>query len=393
MKEKPVRVVIHSLIWGAFLLFLLLFMPFYDMGLRHTPGLFLGMYGLLIAYYYFNSNLLVPRLLARGRFWQFALITLLLLVVYAYLTDQLDWMQPRDWTGSAGPRPASTSPPASEPPLSSVPPRPGTLLPGNPPPETLMPPPGERRLPGNALFWEKILYHKIGFHFPLSATLTFLLVFMISTGTRVITSWRESERKKEQAEYEKSLAELSALKAQVNPHFLFNTLNSIYYLARKKEDSTAEMVLKLSDLMRFVLTDTNLETIAVEKEMEVIRQYIDLQRLRLTDKTVVILACDPVPENVRIAPLLLLPFVENAFKFGVSSTSNTLISITLTYNTPDLKFVVVNQKVPLHKREESTGTGIRNVMQRLELIYPRDHVLNLTETEQNFTVQLTLHLS
>lgn len=393
MKEKPVRIVIHSLIWGAFLLFLLLFMPFYDMGLRNTPVLFLGMYGLLIAYYYFNSNLLVPRLLARSQFWQFALITLLLLVVYAYLTDQLDWMKPRDWIDREGPPLASTPSPVSEPTLSSAPPRPGTPPSGNPPPEKLLPPPVESRLPGNAPFWGKIFYHKIGFHFPLSATLTFLLVFIISTGTRVITFWRESERKKEQAEYEKSLAELSALKAQVNPHFLFNTLNSIYYLARKKEESTAEMVIKLSDLMRFVLTDTNLETIAVEKEMEVIQQYIDLQRLRLTDKTEVTLACDPVPENVRIAPLLLLPFVENAFKFGVSSTSTTLISITLTYNAPDLKFVVVNQKVPLHKREESTGTGIRNVRQRLELIYPRDHALELTETEEDFTVQLTLHLS
>ena len=391
MKEKPVRIVIHSLIWGAFLLFLLLFMPFYDMGMRHTPVLFLGMYGFLIAYYYFNSNLLVPRLLTRGRFWLFALISLLLLVVYAYLTDQLDWMKPRDWTGSQGPPLGSTPPLTSEPPLSSAPPPPGAPLSGNPPPEKLMPP-GESMLPGHAPFWEKILYHKIGFHFPLSATLTFLLVFIISTGTRVITYWRESERKKEQAEYEKSLAELSALKAQVNPHFLFNTLNSIYYLARKKEDSTAEMVLKLSDLMRFVLTDTNLETIAVGKEMEVIQQYIDLQKLRLTDKTEVTFVCDPVPENVRIAPLLLLPFVENAFKFGVSSTSNTLISITLTHNAPDLKFVVVNQKVHLHKIEESTGTGIRNVRQRLELIYPRDHVLDLTETELDFTVQLTLHL-
>jgi len=242
-------------------------------------------------------------------------------------------------------------------------------------------------------FWERFRPGNPRAKFPISTSLTFLLVFMVSTGTRIITSWFMSERQKNIAEREKSLAELSALKAQLNPHFLFNTLNSIYYLARKNSDSTPDIVLKLSDLMRFVLTETKAEFIPLEKEAECIQQYIDLQRLRLTEKTQISFDLEGEITGQQIAPLLLLPFVENAFKFGVSPRTPSAIAIFLSVNKVRLSFIVRNAKINSVAENESTGTGLKNVKQRLNLSYPGKHALKIQETDDIYAIELKIILS
>ncbi len=381
MKERTVQILVHILIWSAFLIFLLIFIPFYDIKLLEMPFYFFGMTAILIGYYYFNSMFLVPVLFAREKFWGFALVTLLIFSLYLYLSDTLDWMRPpqhrsfREYPANPPPGPFSKKKDYIVPPVGR---------PDNPirPPE----------MHSNTM-QRKILIIDPRIKFPMSPTFTFILVFMVSTGTRVISYWFESERNRIRAEKEKTIAELSALKAQLNPHFLFNTLNSIYFLARKKSDTTPEVILKLSDLMRFVLTETTAEFIPLEKEVESIRQYIDLQKLRLTGKTKIIFEKDGEAGNLSIAPLLLLPFVENAFKFGVSSHTNSEIAISLNFIQDRLTFLIRNSKVGTSVSEKSTGTGLKNVVRRLNLAYPNKHALKIGETDTEYSVELKIILT
>jgi hypothetical protein len=381
MKERTVQILVHILIWSAFLLFLLIFIPFYDIKLLEMPLYFFGMTAILIGYYYFNSLILVPVLFARGRFWSFALVTFLILLLYLYLSDKLDWMQPppqhsfREYPAPPPPGPFSKNKQYFMPPRE----RPGTPVTGN---ET-----------SNNVRQRKFPTSDPRIKIPLSSTLIFILIFMVSTGTRVISYWFESERNRIRAEKEKSVAELSALKAQINPHFLFNVLNSIYFLSRKKSDATPEVILKLSDLMRFLLTETTAGYIPLEKEVESIRQYIDLQKLRLTEKTKIIFETIGEAGNLSIAPLLLLPFVENAFKYGVSSHRHSEIMISLTMMQDRLMFMVKNGKAGTPVSEKSTGTGLKNVVRRLNLTYPDKHALKIGETETGYVVELKIILT
>jgi hypothetical protein len=382
MKERTIKIIVHALIWSAFLVLLLIFMPFYDVKLQQMPFYFFSMFVILIGYYYFNSLVLVPWLLAPGKFLTFTIITLIIFSLYIYLSDALDWMRP---PGEITFRSELVPPPPQDIPGN------GELNPFIPGNSEVRP---ADRNPGSDINRRnKLLLTNPRFKFPLSPTLTFLLVFMMSTGTRIISFWFESERDKNRAEREKSQAELLALKAQLNPHFLFNTLNSIYYLARKKSDTTPDVILKLSDLMRFVLTETTAESIPLEKEVESMQQYIDLQQLRLTDKTGVIFETTGEIKDQKIAPLLLLPFVENAFKFGVSSHTASVISIFLSIQNDKLSFIVRNSKVNSIRSEESTGTGLNNVRQRLSLTYPGKHALKIQETDADYDVELKIILS
>jgi hypothetical protein len=381
MKERTVQILVHILIWSAFLVFLLVFIPFYDLKLLEMPLYFFGMTAILIGYYYFNSLVLVPLLFAREKFWKFAVVTLVIFSLYLYLSVSLDWMHPppqRSFRETPAPPPPDSSPITNE---------------------SFMPPVGRPETPGpgaeNYSFarQRKLLIADPRIKIPLSPTLIFILVFMVSTGTRVISYWFESERNRIRAEKEKSFAELTALKAQLNPHFLFNTLNSIYFLARKKSDATPEVILKLSDLMRFVLTETTAGSIPLVKELESIRQYIDLQKLRLTGKTKIIFEITGEAGNLSIAPLLLLPFVENAFKYGVSSHRHSEILISLTMMQDRLTFLVKNGKVGASVSEKSTGTGLKNVVRRLNLTYPGKHALKIGETETEYVAELKIILT
>lgn len=256
MSRVKVNVLVHALIWSAFLVFLLLFIPFYDIQLLQKPLLFFGMFLFLVAYYYFNSLFLVPRLVGQKKVIEFIVLTLLLLALYLYLSDLSGWMHMPDKTSVERIIPGRVPPPPFKP----------DRLPGQ-----------EVRPPHNPEFFP--------FKLSTGTVLSFLLVFMVSSGTRIIGQWLESERLKNKAEQEKSEAELSALKSQINPHFLFNTLNNIYHMSLEQSKETPETILKLADLMRFVLTETQQDQIPLAKEIEVINQYLFLQKLRLTDKT------------------------------------------------------------------------------------------------------------
>jgi sensor histidine kinase YesM len=190
---------------------------------------------------------------------------------------------------------------------------------------------------------------------------------------------------------EKLQAELSYLKAQINPHFLFNTLNSIYALAIDKSDHTATAVVKLSGMMRYVLSEAHRDLVSLQKELEYISGYIELQRLRLDDSVQLHFAITGEVRDLRIAPLILIPFVENAFKYGVNPEEDSNISIGIDITGDELHLSVLNHKVTVQPAEES-GLGISNTRHRLSLLYPGQHDLHISDTPESFFVSLNMKL-
>jgi sensor histidine kinase YesM len=189
--------------------------------------------------------------------------------------------------------------------------------------------------------------------------------------------------------------ELSALKAQINPHFLFNNLNTIYSMASQKDERTADVVLKLSDFLRYVLYDTSSETIPLEKEVEIIRNYVSLQKERVNpDVTKVVLTTDGDFSSARISPLLLLPLAENCFKHGIGKISGT-IRIHISFDGKKLNLTTENQIAIREKTnpDENGGIGIQNVQKRLNLIYPNCYSLEYHEKDGTFHLKMEIELA
>lgn len=195
-------------------------------------------------------------------------------------------------------------------------------------------------------------------------------------------------------EQEKNNAELSYLKSQINPHFLFNTFNSIYSLAIKENaDQTANGMLKLSGMMRYVVSETSSDYVPLEKELNYINDYIELQKLRLAKSIKLEYSFKGDPDDKQIAPLLLIPFIENAFKHGVNPDEDSMIRISIDIDENTLHLIVENNKVTIdHKTYEKMGFGIGNTKTRLNLLYPDSHTLQLTEDDKKYTVHLNLTL-
>lgn len=192
---------------------------------------------------------------------------------------------------------------------------------------------------------------------------------------------------------EKTDAELKYLKGQINPHFLFNTLNNIYSLARKGSEATADSVLKLSKLMRFMLFEAGQSRIMLKNEIALIEDYIELERLRYTDRLRIEFNCELDNPDQEIAPLLLIHFVENAFKHGVSETHNaSFINIDVKLLQNLLNVTIVNSVPPVSGKTTSANIGMENVTRQLELLYPR-HQLEVEHNVDTFRVTLTIPLS
>ncbi|MFZ6010991.1 MAG: sensor histidine kinase [Bacteroidota bacterium] len=198
-----------------------------------------------------------------------------------------------------------------------------------------------------------------------------------------------------QTEQARHNAEIVALKDQINPHFLFNTLNGLYALAvRDKSTTTASGILKLSALMRYVVTETGNGFVSLERELSYINDYIDLQKLRLDKRVQLSYRVMGSLEKQQIAPLTLMPFIENAFKHGVNPDEDSSINILIDVNRQELKLVVENNKVHVAlDAHEKSGKGIQNTKSRLNLFYPSRHFLILDEDEKHFRVQLTIQIS
>ncbi len=195
-------------------------------------------------------------------------------------------------------------------------------------------------------------------------------------------------------EVEKVNAELNFLKAQVNPHFLFNTLNNLYGLILQRSDKSAEAVLKLADIMKYILSEGKEDKVMLEKEIKLIQNYTELECLRKNDAAIRFDVSGHVNGQL-ITPLLLLPLIENAFKYGLNTVSkNGFVNILMGVQNNSLSFTVENNNPPASNKEaiQSLGIGITNVKQRLNLLYPGKYDLLITEDPDFFKVNLQLNL-
>jgi two-component system, LytTR family, sensor kinase len=194
---------------------------------------------------------------------------------------------------------------------------------------------------------------------------------------------------------EKAETELNFLKSQINPHFLFNSLNSIYFLIDKKNTDARRTLLQFSDMLRYQLYDCNSSTIAIEKEVRFLEDYIKLQSLRKDQQYDVGMNVDNTVKGFSITPLLLIPLVENAFKhISHHHDARNFVQVELKRMNGTFTFTVENSKDD-HQRitEPAGGIGLVNVKRRLELLYPGKHELSIDNSETKFKVALNIHLS
>ena len=226
----------------------------------------------------------------------------------------------------------------------------------------------------------------------ITATALFVVIFVGLL--RFAKDWFDLEAKKKEMENEKLTAELNFLKAQINPHFLFNTLNNLYYLAYTKSDNTTEVIAKLSQMMRYMIYESNHPKVLLSREIEYMENYISLERLRLNNQIPIQFKVEGSVGAAKIAPLILITFLENAFKHGVNANNpDAWIKLDLNLEGKECVFTVENSKgqaVP--SGNEKSGIGLQNVKRRLELSYPDQYDLKVVDTTAQYTVQLKLKL-
>ena len=222
----------------------------------------------------------------------------------------------------------------------------------------------------------------------------FFLIYTTGTGMAAFFLRRSIIIQKEKSEKEKLQKEneLNYLKQQVNPHFLFNSLNSIYALSRQQSPETPDVVMQLSELMRYQLESAKKDIVSLKEELEFIENYLLLEEKRLSTRCKIEFVIEGQVSDFTIAPMLLIPFVENAVKHGAQSTNDqSTIDITTTIKGTTLNFCVVNSKPTAVTASKREGTGLENVKRRLQLLYP-DHALEIEDQEKKYRVNLAINL-
>ena len=225
----------------------------------------------------------------------------------------------------------------------------------------------------------------------------YLIVFVISAFKLLKLNLKQTKRTKAletkilEAQLKLKQQELNYLKMQIHPHFLFNTLNTMYGFALKKSETTPEMILKLSNLLDYLLYQVDKPAVALSEEINHIKDYISLEQMRFNDTLDVSFTSQNCSEHITIAPMLFLPFVENSFKHGKITDGKLHIGIAFTCDEHQIHFSIGNS----HTKNESTshGIGLENIKKRLELLYKDQYTLDISESENSFNVELKLNLT
>ena len=341
MKSKAITIIIQILVWTGLLLFPLIFSPpspsGFDRSLNNNSTEITINFLLLIGFYYFNYYLLIPRYYLKKKTATYIFSVIGSLVTYSLISNIFAYTSHIQRINEFNHKPPQFGP----------------------------------------------------------SILFFVVILFVSLGLRINFEWKRSEEEKNKIEKEKLNAELSYLKAQVNPHFLFNTLNIIYTLATTRSDQTAEAVMKLSKLMRYVIIDVQAPFVPIEKEIGYIENFIELHRLRLAKNNQINFLVSGIQDGLQISPFLLIPFVENAIKHGTSTIEPMIIdiSLALALSNNELQFSVKNDKLNVNPQNyDSTGVGNENTRKRLEMIYKKNHTLHITETDKTYEVKLNIVL-
>jgi LytS/YehU family sensor histidine kinase len=213
-------------------------------------------------------------------------------------------------------------------------------------------------------------------------------------GIKFVKHWYLKEQRNLQLQKEKSEAQLQLLTAQVHPHFLFNTLNNIYSQAQSESPKSSKMIMELSDLLRYILYEGRKNLVPLEKEVQMMLEYINLEKIRYGNKLDLHYLVTDKTSSVYIAPLLLLPFIENCFKHGTSNVlENPWINLTIEVKNATLVMKLMNGKANSEGiAPKKPGIGIANVRQRLELLYRDKHDLEIREEDDVFIVDLRVEL-
>jgi sensor histidine kinase YesM len=215
----------------------------------------------------------------------------------------------------------------------------------------------------------------------------------IAASIKLLKHWYVKEQRNLQLQKENAEAQLQLLKAQVHPHFLFNTLNNIYSHTQNTAPVASQLVMGLSDMLRFMLYECNQPQVSLSKELKLIQDYITLEQIRYDNQLDVHISLPAETENLGIAPLLMLPLVENCFKHGTSHMlEQPWLSLQVTLEKDRMHVKLMNGKASEMAKNNDKGIGIFNVRKRLALLYPGKHELSITDEEDVFIVNLWLQL-
>lgn len=219
-----------------------------------------------------------------------------------------------------------------------------------------------------------------------------------STAFKITQDWLSHERDKKELQSQNLESELNFLKSQINPHFLFNTLNNLYALSLKKSDQAPETVLMLSEMMRYMLYECNVEKVPLSKEINYLNNYLELEKIRLGKNFEISFNVHGEVGDLEIAPLMFIPFIENSFKHGMNNLiSDGFVRINLFIKESEINMQIDNNSghevLKKLDNKNSGGIGLINIKRRLKLLYPQKHKLDLEQTNNTYTVKLNIQLN
>jgi hypothetical protein len=388
VSKKATNIFIHAAGWLVFFGFPLLFMNRTQQSSSSTYNVILSPYYWLfcltyIFMFYFNAWYLVPRFVFHKKYVVYGLIVLLLsgCVYFLQPFDNLllhNLVKEKQSTAAPiGPQliPGADSGTAN----------PKNLPFGPLPHEDLRMQDPSLKKPSNQI----ILIHQSG-NIDMVGLFIFIIVIGLGIAMSTVQKWQLTEQMVIRAEAEKTHAELSFLKAQINPHFLFNTLNNIYALSVTDSEHTSESIMKLSNIMRYVTDEVTEDFVLLQSEIDCINDYIDLQKLRLGKKTKLDFNFYGDMAQKKVPPLVLMTFIENVFKYGVSKHEPSVISINIKVTEDKILFTCENTIFDNRPASSRKGIGITNTRQRLQHIYPGRHRLNISQEAAMFRVELEI---
>ncbi|MES2809039.1 MAG: histidine kinase [Bacteroidota bacterium] len=384
-RSKLTAFIIHAAGWLMFLGFPLLFMNRTQDSVSSTYFVISSPYYWLfcltyIVMFYLNAWYLVPKFVFRKKYFAYGIIVLLLSGSVYYL-QPFDNLLRHNLREGASPTAATNGLQIAD---TIVGPK-AKDLPFGPLPHQ------DLRMQDPDLKTESgvVIIHQSG-NIDMVGLFIFIVIIGLSIAVSTVQKWQLTEQRMVKAEAEKANAELSFLKAQINPHFLFNTLNNIYALSVTGSEHTSASIMKLSNIMRYVTDEVEEDFVSLQHEWDCINDYIDLQRLRLGKKTKLNFELSGPIGYQRIAPLILMTFIENVFKYGISKHEATRIDIKLIVDPNKLTFFCQNDVVDNGAKSNRTGIGIKNTRQRLNHIYPGKHKLDINTNNNLFTVNLEI---
>lgn len=345
-KDRLITILIHVLVWVLLIFVLFMYPPLAGAGTRLPTAFWIKQLVhiiLMITAFYLNSSYLVPRLLIKEkRIYSFTGCLAVLSIVCSFLLARVDI-----WFNLAKQLERAFG----------------------------------RRL------WSNLYIDFFGL-------MTTMLVLGISTSVTIIQHWHRDAKIRQEFESHRAITELSFLKAQINPHFFFNTLNSIFALTFINVETSRTALLKLSRMMRYLLYETPQNVTLLSKELEFIRDYVGIMKLRLKANTTVIFNLPNDPDERTIAPMILLPFVENAFKHGIDDLEPTTILLDIQRSDEGLELTIKNNIVKIAEASgietSENGIGLVNTRRRLDLLYKDNYTLNIHIDKE--TNEYNLHL-